>query len=97
MAMCSVAGLARGSLTASAAKMCWRWPTSFGPAPLRSLLWHHEMALYVFAVVGGLVWLATPPSDSVDGEILWHGLWARWGVYRFWRTRLVVAECLAGW
>ena len=24
------------------------------------LLWHHEMALYVFAVVGGLVWLATP-------------------------------------
>ncbi len=34
------------------------------------LLWHHEMALYVFAVVGGLVWLATPPSvTSLTGEI----------------------------
>ena len=34
------------------------------------LLWHHEMALYVFAVVGGLVWLATPPSViSLTGEI----------------------------
>ena len=28
------------------------------------------MALYVFAVVGGLVWLATPPSvTSLTGEI----------------------------
>ena len=34
------------------------------------LLWHHEMALYVFAVVGGLVWLATPPSTmALTGEI----------------------------
>jgi MFS family permease len=34
------------------------------------LLWQHEMALYVFAVVGGLVWLATPPSTmALTGEI----------------------------
>jgi len=34
------------------------------------LLWHHEMALYVFAIVGGLVWLATPPSTmALTGEI----------------------------
>jgi MFS family permease len=34
------------------------------------LLWHHEWALYVFAVVGGLVWLATPPSTmALTGEI----------------------------
>jgi MFS family permease len=34
------------------------------------LLWHHEMALYIFAVVGGLVWLATPPSTmALTGEI----------------------------
>jgi MFS family permease len=34
------------------------------------LLWRHEMALYVFAVVGGLVWLATPPSTlALTGEI----------------------------
>ncbi len=34
------------------------------------LLWHHETALYVFAVVGGLVWLATPPSTmALTGEI----------------------------
>jgi predicted MFS family arabinose efflux permease len=34
------------------------------------LLWHHEMALYVFAVVGGLVWLATPSSTvALTGEI----------------------------
>jgi MFS family permease len=34
------------------------------------LLWHHELALYVFAVVGGLVWLATPPSTmALTGEI----------------------------
>lgn len=25
------------------------------------LLWRHEMALYVFAVIGGVSWLATPP------------------------------------
>ncbi len=34
------------------------------------LLWPHEMALYVFAVIGGLVWLATPPSViALTGEI----------------------------
>jgi MFS family permease len=34
------------------------------------LLWHHWMALYVFAVVGGLSWLATPPSViALTGEI----------------------------
>jgi MFS family permease len=34
------------------------------------LLWHHWMALYVFAVVGGLSWLATPPSvTALTGEI----------------------------
>jgi MFS family permease len=34
------------------------------------LLWRHEMALYVFAVIGGLVWLATPPSTmALTGEI----------------------------
>lgn len=34
------------------------------------LLWHHWLALYVFAVVGGLSWLATPPSvTALTGEI----------------------------
>ena len=34
------------------------------------LLWHHWIALYVFAVVGGLSWLATPPSvTALTGEI----------------------------
>jgi MFS family permease len=34
------------------------------------LLWHHELALYVFAIVGGLSWLATPPSViALTGEI----------------------------
>jgi MFS family permease len=34
------------------------------------LLWHHELALYVFAVIGGLSWLATPPSViALTGEI----------------------------
>lgn len=34
------------------------------------LLWHHPMALYVFAIVGGLSWLATPPSvTALTGEI----------------------------
>ena len=34
------------------------------------LLWHHELALYVFAVLGGLSWLATPPSViALTGEI----------------------------
>jgi MFS family permease len=34
------------------------------------LLWRHELALYVFAVVGGLSWLATPPSViALTGEI----------------------------
>src|SRR2546426_10814555 len=51
--------------------MCWRWPTSFGLAPLRSfssgtMRWRS----IVFAVVGGLVWLATPPSTmALTGEI----------------------------
>jgi len=34
------------------------------------LLWRHEVALYVFAVLGGLSWLATPPSVmALTGEI----------------------------
>jgi MFS family permease len=34
------------------------------------LLWRHELALYVFAVLGGLSWLATPPSViALTGEI----------------------------
>jgi MFS family permease len=34
------------------------------------LLWHHEAALYVFAVLGGISWLATPPSlMALTGEI----------------------------
>lgn len=34
------------------------------------LLWHHWLALYVFAVLGGLSWLATPPSVvALTGEI----------------------------
>jgi MFS family permease len=34
------------------------------------LMWRHELALYVFAVLGGLSWLATPPSViALTGEI----------------------------
>ena len=34
------------------------------------LLWHHELALYGFAIIGGLSWLATPPSViALTGEI----------------------------
>jgi MFS family permease len=34
------------------------------------LLWQHELALYAFAAIGGLVWLATPPSViALTGEI----------------------------
>jgi MFS family permease len=34
------------------------------------LLWRHELALYVFALLGGLSWLATPPSViALTGEI----------------------------
>jgi MFS family permease len=34
------------------------------------LLWNHELALYAFAVLGGLSWLATPPSViALTGEI----------------------------
>jgi len=34
------------------------------------LLWQHELALYVFAIIGGLSWLATPPSViALTGEI----------------------------
>jgi MFS family permease len=34
------------------------------------LMWRHELALYAFAVLGGLSWLATPPSViALTGEI----------------------------
>jgi MFS family permease len=34
------------------------------------LLWHDELALYAFAALGGLSWLATPPSVmALTGEI----------------------------
>jgi MFS family permease len=34
------------------------------------LVWRHEMALYIFAVLGGLSWLATPPPVmALTGEI----------------------------
>jgi MFS family permease len=34
------------------------------------LWWRHELALYVFAVLGGISWLATPPSViALTGEI----------------------------
>ena len=34
------------------------------------LLWQHELALYAFAIIGGLSWLATPPSViALTGEI----------------------------
>jgi MFS family permease len=34
------------------------------------LWWRHELALYVFAVLGGVSWLATPPSViALTGEI----------------------------
>jgi MFS family permease len=34
------------------------------------LLWHHELALYAFAIIGGLSWLATPPSViALTGDI----------------------------
>lgn len=34
------------------------------------LLWNHWLALYVFAIVGGISWLATPPSvTALTGEI----------------------------
>lgn len=34
------------------------------------LLWRHELGLYVFAVLGGISWLATPPSViALTGEI----------------------------
>lgn len=34
------------------------------------LVWPHEMALYIFAILGGLSWLATPPSvTALTGEI----------------------------
>ncbi len=34
------------------------------------LLWRHEVALYVFAILGGLSWLATPTSvTALTGEI----------------------------
>lgn len=34
------------------------------------LIWHHEITLYVFAVFGGLSWLATPgPTTALTGEV----------------------------
>jgi MFS family permease len=34
------------------------------------LWWHHWLALYVFAIIGGMSWLATPPSvTALTGEI----------------------------
>jgi MFS family permease len=34
------------------------------------LLWRHELALYVFAILGGLSWLATPTSvTALTGEV----------------------------
>jgi MFS family permease len=34
------------------------------------LLWQHALALYAFAIIGGLSWLATPPSViALTGEI----------------------------
>jgi MFS family permease len=34
------------------------------------LLWRHELALYLFAILGGISWLATPPSViALTGEI----------------------------
>jgi MFS family permease len=73
MAMCSVVG----SLLAGAASDRIGRKNILGLAYLIRactfvllLLWHHPLALYVFAVVGGLVWLATPPSVvSLTGEI----------------------------
>jgi len=73
MAMCSVVG----SLLAGALADRIGRKNVLGLAYLiractfaQLLLWHHEMALYVFAVVGGLVWLATPPAvTSLTGEI----------------------------
>jgi MFS family permease len=46
------------------------------------LLWHHELALYVFAVLGGLSWLATPPSViALTGEIYgWRALGTLGGI-----------------
>jgi MFS family permease len=41
-----------------------------GAAFATLLLWRHEAALYLFAVLGGLSWLATPPSvTALTGEI----------------------------
>jgi len=73
MAMCSVAG----SLLAGALADRMGRKNVLGLAYLIRagtfallLLWHHALALYVFAVVGGLVWLATPPAvTSLTGEI----------------------------
>ena len=73
MAMCSVAGsLLSGVLSDRISRknvLALAYLIRAGTF-VQLLLWQHEMALYVFAVVGGLVWLATPPSTmALTGEI----------------------------
>jgi MFS family permease len=73
MAMCSVAGsLLSGVLSDRISRkhvLALAYLMRAGTFA-QLLLWHHEMALYVFAVVGGLVWLATPSSTmALTGEI----------------------------
>jgi MFS family permease len=73
MAMCSVAGsLLSGAISDRLGRknvLALAYLIRAGTFA-QLLLWHHEMALYVFAVVGGLVWLATPPSTmALTGEI----------------------------
>ena len=61
-------------------------------------LWHHELALYVFAVLGGLSWLATPPSViALTGEIYgMRALGTLGGISLLAQTRLVVGPAF-GW
>jgi MFS family permease len=73
MAMCSVAGsLLSGVISDRLGRknvLAWAYLIRAGTFA-QLLLWDHEMALYVFAVVGGLVWLATPSSTmALTGEI----------------------------
>jgi predicted MFS family arabinose efflux permease len=73
MAMCSMAGsLLTGAISDRVGRknvLGFAYLIRAGTFALL-LLWHHEMALYVFAVVGGLVWLATPaPVIALTGEI----------------------------
>jgi MFS family permease len=73
MAMVSVAGsLLSGALSDRIGRknvLALAYLTRGGAFALL-LLWRHELALYVFAVLGGLSWLATPPSVmALTGEI----------------------------